>query len=103
METPLQAVSHLQDAMRNATQLTGELAKSLWKRETDRERHFPNQQFPDEPQVLIPAVAAADLHKVHCIPVYLSTADGILDVQGYVPKETVSLDSIVYVLRADSC
>ena len=26
METPLQAMSHLQDAMRNATQLTGELA-----------------------------------------------------------------------------
>ena len=89
METPLQAVSHLQDAMRNATQLTGELARSLWQRATDRERHFPQQRLPEEPEVLIPAVATTDLHKVHCIPVYLSTADGILDVQGYVPKETI--------------
>ena len=70
METPLQAVSHLQDAMKNATQMTGELAKSLWQRATDRERHFPNQHFPEEPEVLIPAVAAADLHPPPCLPLH---------------------------------
>ena len=86
METPLQAVSHLQDAMRNAQQLTRELAKSLWQRATDRERHFPNQHFLGESEVLIPAVAASDLHKVHCTPVYLSNSDGIFDMEGYVPK-----------------
>ena len=39
--------------------------------------------------MLILAVAAVDLHKVHCTPVYLSNSDGIFDVEGYVPKETI--------------
>ena len=41
LETPLQAVSHLQDAVKNVQELTGELARSLWEKATDTERHFP--------------------------------------------------------------
>ena len=88
METPLQAVTHLQDAMKNALQLTGELAKSLWQKATDRERHFPNQLFPNDPE-LVPAVNAADAHRVHCTPVYLSNLSKDFDVEGYVPNETI--------------
>ena len=74
LETPLQAVSHLQDAVKNVQELTEELAKSLWEKPTDRERHFPEQHFPSEAAELVPAVSAHNLLTVHITPVYLATA-----------------------------
>ena len=56
LEPPLQAVSQLQDAVKNVQQLTRELARSLWEKTTDRERHFPEQHFPLMAEKLIPAV-----------------------------------------------
>ena len=41
VETPLQAVAHLQDATKNLQELVGELAASLWRKATDQGRHFP--------------------------------------------------------------
>ena len=89
LETPLQAVSHLQDAVKNVQELTGELAKSLWEKSTDRERHFPQQHFLAEAAELVPAVSAHDLLTVHITPVYLDNIDKVLDVEGYVPTETI--------------
>ena len=60
METPLQTVAHLRDATENLQHLVGELAASLWRKATDQERHFPQQHFPPEREVLVPAVAEAD-------------------------------------------
>ena len=88
-ETPLQAVSHLQDAVKNVQELTGELAKSLWEKSTDRECHFPQQHFPAEATELVPTVSAHDLLTVHITPVYLDNSDKVLDMEGYVPKETI--------------
>ena len=38
---------------------------------------------------LVPAVLTADRGKVHYTPVYLSRGTKILDVEGYVPKESI--------------
>ena len=89
LETPLQAVSHLQDAVKNVQELTGELAKSLWEKLTERERNFPQQHFPSAVAELIPAVSAQDLPNVHITPVYLDNSDKVLDVEGYVPREAI--------------
>ena len=89
VETPLQAVAHLQEATKNLQELVGELAASLWRKATDQEKHFPQQHFPAETEVLVPAVAEADRQKVHYTPVYLSNGSRILDVEGYVPKESI--------------
>ena len=89
METPLQTVAHLRDATRNLQQLVGELAASLWRKATDQERHFPQQHFPAERETLVPAIAEADRQRTHSTPVYISNQDGILDVEGYVPKLSI--------------
>ena len=87
METPLQMVAHLRDATKNLQQLVGEQATSLWRKATDQERHFPQQHFPTKREMLVPAVAEAHRQRTHSTPVYISNRDGILDVEGYVPKE----------------
>ena len=89
METPLQTVAHLRDATRNLQQVVGELAASLWRKATNQKRHFPQQHFPAEQEVLVPAVAKADRQRTHSTPVYIPNPDGILDVEGYVPKERI--------------
>ena len=89
METPLQTVAHLRDATRNLQHLVGELAASLWRKATDQERHFPQQHFPVDREILVPAVAKADRPRAHSTPVYISNQDGILDVEGCVPKESI--------------
>ena len=89
METLLQTVAHLRDATMNLQQLVGELAASLWRKATDQERHFPQQHFPAEREVLVPAVAEAYRLRTHSTPVYISNQDGIHDVEGYVPKESI--------------
>ena len=89
METPLQAVAHLQVATKNLQQLVGELAASLWRRAIDQEKHFPQQHFPLEEAAPVPAAAEADRHATHDTPVYISNSNGILGVEGYVPKESI--------------
>ena len=89
METPLQTVAHLRDATRNLQHLVGELAASLWRKATDQERNFPQQHFPVEREILVPAVAEAERPRAHSTPVYISNQDGILDVEGYVSKESI--------------
>ena len=88
METPLQAVAQLRDATKNLQELVGELAASLWRTATQQERQFPQPHLPETPN-LVPAVAAADRGRVHHTPVYISTSNGALDVNGYVPKEAI--------------
>ena len=39
--------------------------------------------------IIGPAVREADLPNIHCTPVYLDNRGGALDVDGYVPKETI--------------
>ena len=85
LETPLRAVSHLHDAVRNVQELTGELARSLWEKATDTERHFPQQTFPAGEEELIPAISAADMLRVHFTPAYLDNTAMMLNVEGYVP------------------
>ena len=89
METPLQTIAHLRDATKNLQQLVGWLAVSLWRKATDQERHFPQQHFLAEREILVPAVAEADRSRTHTTPVYISNQGGILDVEGYVPKESI--------------
>ena len=88
-ETPLRAVAHLQAATKNLQDLVGELAASLWRKATDQEKHFPEQHFPTAADVLVPAILATDRAKVHHTLVYLSRGTKILDVEGYVPKESI--------------
>ena len=89
VETPLQVVSHLQDAVKNVQELTGELARSLWEKATDTERHFPQQPFLAREEELIPAISAADMLLVHFTPAYLDNTAMMLNVEGYVPKEAI--------------
>ena len=89
METPLQTVAHLRDATRNLQKLVGKLAASLWRKATDQERHFPQQYFPAESEMLVPAVSEADRQRTHSTLVYISNQDGVLDVESYVPKESI--------------
>ena len=67
----------------------GELAASLWRKATDQERHFPLQHFPPEPKVLVSPVSATNQGKTQYTPGYLSNGNKILDVEGYVPKESI--------------
>ena len=85
MEPPLQALTQVQDATRNLTQVVGEVAISMWRKATDRERHFPQQHFDALPEVM-PAVAAEERHRVHSTPVYISNKYKVFDVEGFVPK-----------------
>ena len=89
LETPLQVVSHLQDAVKNVQELTGELARSLWEKATGTERHFPQQHFPAGEEELILAISTADMLLVHFTPAYLDNIARILNVEGYVPKEAI--------------
>ena len=89
LETPLQAVSHLQDAVKNVQELTRELVCSLWEKATDTERHFPNQHFPAAEEELVPAISAANMLLVHFTPTYLDNTAMMLNVEGYVPKEAI--------------
>ena len=100
METPLQAVAHLRDATRNLQELVGELAASLWRKATDQERHFPQQHFPPSEAELVPAVPKEERNATHYTPVYISNQDGMLDVEGYVPKESILDTGAAKVMRS---
>ena len=89
LETPLQAVAHLRDATKNLQELVGELAGSLWRKATYRERHFPQQHFLAREAELALAVPDEERRTTHYTLVYLSNQNGMLDVEGYVPKESI--------------
>ena len=61
----------------------------MWRKSTDQERHFPKQHFPAESDTLVPAVAEADRQRAHSTLVYIANQDGILDVEGYVSRESI--------------
>ena len=74
----------------------GGLARSLWEKTTDTERHFLNQHFPAEVEELVPAISAADMLLVHFTPAYLDNTAMMLNVEGYV---LVVLSNIVLHLH----
>ena len=88
-ESPLQTMVQLRHATTNLQQLVAELSASLWEKATDQERRFPQHLRPILPDDPVPAVAEVDLLTTHYTPVYIDTKLGILDVEGYVPKEAI--------------
>ena len=44
-----------------------------------------NEEYP----IIGPAVPEAELTNIHYTPVYIDNRGGVLDVDGYVPKETI--------------
>ena len=88
LEPPLQALTQVQDATRNLTKVVGELAASMWRKATTRERHFPQQQFDDLPEV-VPTLSVEERRRVHSTPVYLTNTSKVFDVEGFVPKESI--------------
>ena len=89
METPLQTVAQLRHATAGIQQLVAELAANLWERATDTERRFPVQRLPlstEEPPPLIPV---NDRPSTFYTPAFINNTDGVLDVEGYVPRETI--------------
>lgn len=59
----------------------------------DREKHFPlswdNEGEHEKSFDFLTAVAEADLPNVHYTPMYIDNISGVLDANGYVPKETI--------------
>ena len=88
-ESPLQTMVQLRHATTNLQQLVAKLSASFWEKATDQERRFPHHFRPVLPEDPIPAVAEADLLTTHYTPVYIDTKTGVLDVEGYVPKEAI--------------
>ena len=73
----------------NLQQLVAELSASLWEKATDQERRFPQHLRPVLLEDPVPAVAEVDLMTTQYTPVYINTKTGVLDVEGYVPKEAI--------------
>ena len=65
------------------------MSASLWDKATDQERRFPQQLRPILLEDPVPAITEVDLLTTHYTPVYLDTKTGVLDVEGYVPKEAI--------------
>ena len=89
METPLQAVAQLRHAAANLQQLVGELAASLWEKAIDQERHFLSAQLPTMDVEPVPVVSPGERENTHYTPAYIDNSKGVLDVEGYVPKDTI--------------
>ena len=94
VEAPIQVVAQLKAATDNLKELVAELSQALWRKATDREKHFLQQNWDREGEHeksidFIPAVAEADLPNIHCTPVYIDNISGVLGVNGYVPKEMI--------------
>ena len=88
METPLHSVAQLRHATTNLQQLVGELAASPWEKATDQECHFPDRPATIEELDLV--VAVADWPSTHYTLVCINNLKDILDVEGYVRKETIA-------------
>ena len=86
-ETSLQTVVHLRHATLNLQQLIADLSASLWAKATDQERHLSSP--PTEPEHPPPLIPVEDRHKTNYTPAFLYTDGGALDLDGYVPKETI--------------
>ena len=67
----------------------GELAASLWRKAFDHERHFPQQHFPPLNADLVPVVPEEERNSTHYTHFYILNQNGVLDVEGYVPKESI--------------
>ena len=65
------------------------MAASLWDKATDQERHFPTPHLPTAAAEPVPVVAAEDRESTHYTPAYIDNSKGVLDVEGYVPKDTI--------------
>ena len=93
VEAPLEAAAQLKAASDNLTELVAELQEALWRKATDQEKHFPQQNWDREGEHetidYIPAVPEVDLPNIHCTPMYIDNIAGVLDVNGYVPKGTI--------------
>ena len=93
MESPLQAMASLRAAAKNMNELMVELSESLWRKAADQEKRFPqrswDREMHEEYPIIGPAVPEADVVNIHCTPVYIDNRGGVLDVDGYVPKETI--------------
>ena len=82
-------MAQLRDAVTNMQQLVSELSERLWDKATDNERHFPTQDFHPTTEVILPAVPESDRATTNYTPAYVDNKNGILDVEGYVPKEAI--------------
>ena len=88
-ETPLQTMGQLRHAATNLQQLVAELSASLWDKATDQERRFPDQRVPIIQEEPFPVVPEADRATTNYTPAYIDNTHGVLDVEGYVPKEAI--------------
>ena len=90
-ETPLQTMTQLRSAVFNMQQLVSELSERLWDRATDNEHHYPKHfmETEKETETGVPAVPGGSKILVHYTPAYLDNTGGVLDAEGYVPKEVI--------------
>ena len=82
-------MTQLRSAVFNMQQLVAELSERLWDKAVDQEHQYP-KHFPEkESEMAVPAVPTASKKIVHYTPVYLDNSGGVLDAEGYVPKEAI--------------
>ena len=82
-------MSQLRHAATNLQQLEAELSASLWEKATDLERWFPDQRVPIIHEEPFPVVPKADRATTNYTLAYIDNTRGVLDVEGYVPKEAI--------------
>ena len=82
-------MTQLRHALTNLQQLVAELSTSLWDKATDQERRFPTEHLPLVVEEPPPVVPEADQATTNYTTAYIDNKHGILDVEGYVPKETI--------------
>ena len=66
-----------------------ELSASLWDKATDQKRRFWEQCVAWALGEPVPAIPEADRESIHYTLVYIDNKNGVLDVEGYVPKEAI--------------
>ena len=55
----------------------------------DQEPHYPKHFVEAEEEISVPAVPEVSKNAVHYTPVYLDNTGGVLDAEGYVPKDAI--------------
>ena len=55
----------------------------------DQEHHYPKHFVEAEEEISVPAVPEVRRNAVHYTPVYLDNTGGVLDAEGYVPKDAI--------------
>ena len=89
METPLHTATQIQQAIGNIQQLVAERMASPWVKATDQERRLPNHVQSEQPQESPSVVRVGDQPTTHYTPAFLNNKANILDVAGYVPRDTI--------------